>query len=296
MRNIAPLCGEDCFVKTENKKTALMQAEKDETKSAVLVGINYYESQRYATLRGCIHDAYVVMRFLQTRCGFPEDRIKMIADNVTGKDKEKRYPSRKNILQSLRDLMKDTTSRVKFFYYSGHGAQVKDTSGDEFDGLDEAICPATGGKIIDDDIRECIDAAPPGSEVFVLLDCCHSGTGADLPWIIRRKHPWTQKKWKLVRAGRHADFPPEVSVVSLSGCSDNALSYDRFIDRHFRGAMTWAFMRAFADGNREFGSWEAMYTWIRKQMKHSTYPQKPKMCFGHLKGHKAPIYSWLLVQ
>jgi hypothetical protein len=40
--------------------------------------------------------------------------------------------------------------------YSGHGTWVPDSSGDEPDGRDEALCPhdiATAGPLLDDEIR-----------------------------------------------------------------------------------------------------------------------------------------------
>merc|ERR1712063_186934 len=79
-----------------------------------------------------------------------------------------------------------------FFHYSGHGVQVKDTSGDEEeDGFDEAICPAdfrASGVIVDDDLHEImVKNLPEGVKLTALMDCCHSGTGMDLAYIYAAK-------------------------------------------------------------------------------------------------------------
>mmetsp|Transcript_104133 Transcript_104133/g.304046 ORF Transcript_104133/g.304046 Transcript_104133/m.304046 type:complete len:358 (+) Transcript_104133:57-1130(+) len=98
------------------------------------------------------------------------------------------------------------------FYYSGHGTSMKDVSGDEKDGQDEAFCFVTpSGQItyescmIDDDFSECLcDSLPQDVQVLILTDCCHSGTIADLD----------SGCW----AGRQA--------ISITGCLDSQTSGD----------------------------------------------------------------------
>lgn len=72
-------------------------------------------------------------------------------------------------------------------YFSGHGTQVPDTSGDEADGVDETLLPfdarlATRGgttvlenTLLDDEMESLLSAIPAG-EVIVIVDACHSGT------------------------------------------------------------------------------------------------------------------------
>jgi len=97
-------------------------------------------------------------------------------------------------------------------YYTGHGVRVKDVSGDEDDGHDEAFALVTpAGKIdyskflIDDDFAEIVCAATPdGVNILVITDCCHSGTIADF------NQPCWGKKMAL----------------SMSGCTDVQTSGD----------------------------------------------------------------------
>merc|ERR1719378_1580738 len=73
-----------------------------------------------------------------------------------------------------------------FLHYSGHGGQQEDKTGDEADGKDETILPCdfqTAGQITDDDLHHLVvDSLPQGSRMWVIMDCCHSGTALDLQY------------------------------------------------------------------------------------------------------------------
>lgn len=70
--------------------------------------------------------------------------------------------------------------QVVVIYYSGHGAAVKDTSGDEADGLDGAIVPVdwdydAGHMVPDDILSTWLDQLGPATTVVVILDCGNMG-------------------------------------------------------------------------------------------------------------------------
>jgi Caspase domain len=69
----------------------------------------------------------------------------------------------------------------------GHGGQMKDSSGDEDDGFDEVLMPADYkevGHIQDDEIfGEFVTKVAAGVTVTCMIDCCHSGTAMDLPYV-----------------------------------------------------------------------------------------------------------------
>jgi len=98
------------------------------------------------------------------------------------------------------------------FYYSGHGTSMKDLSGDEADGKDEAFCFVTpSGQItyescmLDDDFSEIVcSSVPEGVDIVILTDCCHSGTIADLDSAC-----WGGRK-----------------AISITGCLDGQTSGD----------------------------------------------------------------------
>ncbi len=79
-------------------------------------------------------------------------------------------------------------------HYAGHGHQVLDRNGDEPDGLDEALVPYDAPRradyaryrgerhLLDDEIGSWVlrlrRKVGPSGQVWLLLDCCHAGTGA----------------------------------------------------------------------------------------------------------------------
>jgi hypothetical protein len=102
-------------------------------------------------------------------------------------DGEHPSPTRKNIEAGFERLVRySQPGDVVFVSFSGHGGQVRDASGDEDDGYDESIIPVdfqTAGQIVDDDIlKNLVKPMCEGVHCTILMDCCHSGTVADLPY------------------------------------------------------------------------------------------------------------------
>lgn len=155
-------------------------------KRALLVGINY-EGQKGA-LKACHNDVNNVKDFLVDLHGFQERDILCLMD-----DGNHKMPTKKNIETGFRLL----TSRSKpgdvvFVMYSGHGGQQADEDGDEEDGFDETLIPVDfdkSGHIIDDDILKIL-VKPMRHDVHctVIMDCCHSGTVLDLPYLCGPDH------------------------------------------------------------------------------------------------------------
>lgn len=104
---------------------------------------------------------------------------------------------------------------VIYFHYSGHGYQTHDDNGDEVDGMDEIFM---GHTMKDDFIwNELVVKLSKQTHIFLTIDACHSGSGADLPYIWNdSKSKWILSKKKNVRA--------ECSGFSLSACNDSQLS------------------------------------------------------------------------
>merc|ERR1712125_56000 len=132
-------------------------------KKAVLVGINYLSHQR-GRLKGCINDVKNMQNFL-AKYGFNGQNVRVLTDDLTDAS---RQPTRANILRDLRWLVQGARPGDSlFFHFSGHGSQVVDTSGDEDDELHEIL----------------VAPLPAGCKLTSLMDCCHSGTGLDLPYV-----------------------------------------------------------------------------------------------------------------
>jgi len=133
---------------------------------------------------------------------------------------------------------------------------VKDLSGDEEDGYDETICPSDylqTGMILDDDLYNImIRPLPKGVTFFSLMDCCHSGTGMDLPYVVYVKDKASKKlekkkkdKKKKKKSEKEEHHAPNAGGLALmvSGCRDHETSADVMVEGlGATGAMSFAFI------------------------------------------------------
>lgn len=157
-------------------------------RKALVIGINYFNSQN--ELKGCISDALRVNQFLTTRCGYNQDDIVILRDDL--RDNPRCVPTRENIISAMQWLVRDAMpGDCLFMSYSGHGSQQQDQDGDEMDGMDDCICPVDfqqNGMLIDDIIHDItVKPLPQGCRLTALMDCCHSGSVLDLPYTYSTK-------------------------------------------------------------------------------------------------------------
>jgi len=203
-------------------------------KRAVLIGINYEGTK--AALRGCHNDVQQMSHLLQAQYGFPSDSTRILTD-ANGPASSK--PTRANILASARWLVEGVQpGDCLFFHFSGHGAQQEDPRGAEEDCMDETILPVdfqAAGQIIDDELFEVLCAnLPSGAKLTAVMDCCHSGTGLDLPC----NYDLHMRSWVEDDNPCHS----EGDVQLFSGCQDDQTSADvGTIYQAASGAMTTAF-------------------------------------------------------
>lgn len=215
-------------------------------KVALLIGINYKNTAH--ELRGCINDAKSMQSLLQDN-GY--SCTMMLDDAKTTKSLQ---PTRKNLLREMRALVKNTRRGDKLFlHYSGHGTYTRDRSHDEIDGRDEAICPVDGSVITDDELRQIlVQRLPSGVQMLCLLDCCHSGTGADLRfnYEVRQRAPrrnafhYNPRSYRLDSRTNDKQPSTEASIVCISGCRDHQTSADTYMNNQACGAMSDAFLEA----------------------------------------------------
>lgn len=157
-------------------------------RKALVIGCSYMGTQN--ELRGCISDALRVNDFLVQRCGYAQDDIVILRDDIQGNPRM--VPTRENIIAAMQWLVNDAIpGDCLFLSYSGHGTQADDLDGDEDDGKDDAICPVDfkqNGLLIDDVIHDIIvRTLPQGCKLTALMDCCHSGSVLDLPFTYSTK-------------------------------------------------------------------------------------------------------------
>lgn len=155
---------------------------------AVLVGVGDY-LHLDADLNGPPHDVALMAETLIAR-GVASADITALGGVGLPDGLIAGQPTRAAILAA----MQDTAARAApgdtvVFYFSGHGAQAPDASGDEGGGYDEILLPADADKwqgavgmvenaLLDDDLA---DWARPllqrGVRLVGIIDACHSATG-----------------------------------------------------------------------------------------------------------------------
>lgn len=160
------------------------------TRRAVLIGINYKGQQ--GELQGCHSDVVNMYNYIQDYYGFQDDNIECLVD-----DGDHRQPTKANIIKAYKQVVrKSKAGDAIFLHFSGHGTKVPDLNGDEDDGYDEALVPLDfkrAGMIIDDDLYDLfVKGLPYGVHVVSVMDCCHSGTMMDLPYIFKANGQYTQ--------------------------------------------------------------------------------------------------------
>ena len=249
-------------------------------KRALLIGINYTGTSHQ--LSGCINDAKNVGALLTAKgyvCTYLLD------------EEGQTSPTRTNIMAAIRAFAAQTEPDDSlFFHYSGHGTSTHDSSGDELDGRDEALCPLSGRSITDDELRAAlIDPLPAGSTLFMLLDCCHSGTGADLRYNYEDLSECTVRPmpvhFKLSEWKRTVHFrenakcaESRAAVICISGCLDAQTSADTVFDEKACGAMTAAFLRAIT--HHQDGNLVHLYQYMACMLRCYRYSQVPQLSFG----------------
>jgi len=222
-------------------------------RKALFIGINYLRYENYR-LNGCINDARNVMEWLVSAYPFPRENIHILTD-----DNSDIFwiPTRANILREFQWLVSDAQKGDSlFFMFAGHGGQILDVDGDEEDGLDETILPCdyrTKGVIIDDEIHDkLVKPLPAGCRLTALMDCCHSGTGMDLPFIHTEIEESSKKgEFRLDHKTTidHEIIQSKISkadVILFSGCMDDQVTADiSSIEPGAvpQGAMTYSFLK-----------------------------------------------------
>jgi hypothetical protein len=132
-------------------------------------------------------------------------------------------------------------------FFTGHGASVPDTNGDESDRFDEAMI-FDDGHILDDDLREILVQSFTGkARVLLLTDCCHSGS----IWDLQSKVLKGQKK-----------IPP--NILSFAATRDNQTAKQMTVNGQSQGIFSFYFWQA-VNANPKGGP-KAIASIIDKQM------------------------------
>lgn len=226
------------------------------TKKSLIIGINY-KGTPYQ-LNGCINDVWLVKQLLEEK-NF--DNILMLNDDTQIK------PTKSNILKQMEILFLNSKEGDELFLsFSGHGSQVYDTDGDEKDGRDEVFISMDLQPIYDDEVRRLYQKIPKGVKVFVLMDCCNSGTNLDLP--ISLSHSYNSSE-------RNNYFHFDATIFQISGCKDPQYSYETRINGKIQGLLTYSFYQIMSP--RKWISGRFFLRKIEELVNKHYYSQNPQL-------------------
>ena len=284
-------------------------------RTALLVGINYNNNPD-ATLNGCYNDVVNVSQYLRTVLGYSASSVSILTDGNRGDagagTASALPPTRLNILAGIAALVDGMVAGEEaVFHYSGHGSLVRDTNGDEATGLDSCLCPldynapasAGGGIITDDEIRALlVNKVPRGARLYVILDCCHNGTGCDVrykyedfslllrPPLAGRPAIWRTQQ-KAFANGKYTDTAGEVFMIS--GSRDEQTSADAYINNAFAGALTYAVFAILRANQATIQgySWSSLLRDVRHFMRTNRYTQIPQIMTGQLISPARPVFA-----
>ena len=172
-------------------------------------------------LTGCIRDAHNVASFLSCTMSYTSIHL-LIDDNNESESMKSIHtyesPTTKNILHRLNDTVRRT-----------HTEHVI--------ALDSDVC----GVITDDVIRILMSAVHTRTKVFMMFDCCHSGTLADLQYTWC---PGTLGPVEMCVQQRFTQsIPVHAHMIVLGGCTDANSTFDA----NGEGVMTRAFLDCMYD-------------------------------------------------
>jgi hypothetical protein len=234
---------------------------------ALLIGINYTGTPNQ--LQGCIYDVIEIKSLLIDAYGFnPNDIITLRDDDPAN------APTKARILQEIQALL--VSPGQIFLHYSGHGTQLKDTTTDESDHLDECIVPCdyqSAGFITDDELN--VLAKGLKGRGLAIFDSCRSGTIMDLPFT-------------------GITVPSVEGFYCFSGCQDNQDSLENTMSTQGsntglpQGAMTMAFISTIRSLNY-YPTLSALYQAILANLKAGGYSQIPQLTASVTVGPSTPF-------
>ncbi len=195
-------------------------------------------------LQGCLNDA-TSMRALAEAAGFTSTSVLDEAATAAG------------VTAAIGALAgAKAPGDLCLISYSGHGGQVADEDGDEDDGQDETwVC--FDRQLLDDELHLAWTRFPSGMRVLVISDSCHSGSvvrdEVDRP-LTRGMPDEQQTRDNLARSAAYRAIKQQVaargdlevgaSVLLISGCQDDEVSYDG----QGNGAFTQSLLQTWAEG------------------------------------------------
>lgn len=265
---------------------------------ALLVGINDYSASAltrassapaperdWPNLAGAVNDINAMREMLVLLYGFDRNDIVTLTDQAA---------TRAAILRGIEQHLINPAAKddIVFFYYAGHGSQVRNSLSEERDKLDETIVPADSRKgaadIRDKDLRKLFNRIlDRGARLTVMLDNCYSSSGARGLGTGARPRG-VKPDLRDVADAVTIPRPEARGALVLAATQENSQAWEtRDAAGKFHGVFSWAWMRAMRDA----ASGEpALETFLRAQarMRAETPFQEPTIA-GAVDTRMAPF-------
>ena len=220
---------------------------------ALLIGINDYAAagnpmgpRRVQNLSGAVNDVTSMGEMLVAQYGFARQDVLVLTDQAATRDA---------ILRAIQSHLEAPAGKgdVLLFYFSGHGSQVANPGSDEDDKMDETIVPADllQGKpdIRDKDLRLLFNRIlDRGAYLTIVLDSCHSGSGARGAFDATPIRSILPDRWDLRDSSPPGPRPENRGALVLSASQDYDSAYES-ADEHGipHGAFSLALIRSLRD-------------------------------------------------
>ncbi len=263
------------------------------SKQALCIGINDYPGTD-GDLAGCVNDAQDWSALLGAH-GFS---VRSLLDAQA---------TRAAMVQAIGDLVSGASANdTVVITYSGHGTWVPDSSGDEPDGRDEALCPhdiGDGQALLDDDLGELFAQRATGVQVLLISDSCHSGSvtrgnEGDLDPSLPRARFLPPAAWMgdALPTGM-AERPRWLfgglsrtgGDLLLAGCRDTEYSWDTRFGGRPNGAFTYYAQKTFKTLPAS-ASYQQWFRAIGQYLPSTRLPQTPQI-FGARRLRSAKVFS-----
>lgn len=238
------------------------------SKKGLIIGINYISNNiKNDDLNGCVNDLVNLKAFLKQRCFFSKGQIKTL---------ENEQASKENIINEINNLVEYSNKNPQaelWFSYSGHGTSKH--SFFEKDNKSEVICPSDYYKngIIDDLWLQTnfIKKLNPKTKLFVLMDCCNSGSNMNLPYCYVNGEE-QEREYNYDTESRLC------TVLKISGCKDEQTSADYydFSDGEYQGALTNSFLKV-----NHYDKLHENISSILDDLKQRNFIQRPVLAFSN---------------
>ena len=255
-----------------------VSAGRDEAeKWALLVGIDSYRN--LSNLRGTKNDVADMKDLLVMKFGFPASQVTTLLDEQA---------TRAAILARFESdlIQKVSENDTAVFYFSGHGAQMRDGSGDEPDGFDETLVPHDSRQkgifdISDDEIHDLLTRLLARCHnVTFIFDSCHSSSGQK---TAMRKAPFDERPIPgLVSRGLNDGGSSGLgrlqneNYVMIAACGTTEVATEVPVRGKLRGALTYNLakvLRRIETGT----SWQDIFNMVVNGVHRKTKDQTPQL-------------------